>query len=144
MTPSRAQQLAIAALDHFKAVAQEAMRLVAESRVMPISGADQPPTEQGGRDFKVGCLLVPAIQASQHVAQAAALGCGQAGVGKVLPVDRADETLDRVKPVMCHFIEGNDRSKRLARLCLAEKCQLRATRRGSHMVADLVIPASGK
>lgn len=144
MTPSRAQQLAIAALDHFKAVAQEAMRLVAESRVMPISGADQPPTEQGGRDFKVGCLLVPAIQASQHVAQAAALGCGQAGVGKVLPVDRADETLDRVKPVMCHFIEGNDRSKRLARLCLAEKCQLRTTRRGSHMLADLVIPASGK
>lgn len=74
MTPSRAQQLAIAALDHFQAVAQEAMRLVAESRVMPVGGADQPLTEQGGRDFKEGCLLVPPIQASQHVTQAAALG----------------------------------------------------------------------
>ncbi|WP_246694422.1 hypothetical protein [Mesorhizobium sp. M2E.F.Ca.ET.209.01.1.1] len=61
----------------------------------------------------------------------------------VLPVDRADEPLDRLKPVTCHFIEGNNRGERLPRLRLAEKCQLRAGGR-SHMAADLVMPTGGK
>ena len=68
MTPPRAQQLAIAAIDHPQPVAHEAIRLVAKSGVMPVGGADQPRTEQGGRDFKMGCLLGAAIKASQHVA----------------------------------------------------------------------------
>ena len=68
MTPPRAQQLSIAALDHPQPVADEAIRLVAKSGVMPVGGADQPRTEQGGRDFKMGCLLGAAIKASQHVA----------------------------------------------------------------------------
>lgn len=104
MAPARAQQLAVAALDHLQAVAHEAMRLVAKSRVMPVGGADQPPAEQGGRDFKVGCLLLPAIKASQHVAKASALGRGQASVGKVLSIDRADKPLDGVEPVVRHVV----------------------------------------
>lgn len=51
--PTRAQQLAIAALNHLHTVAYETMRLVTESRVMPVGGANEPPAEQCGCDFKM-------------------------------------------------------------------------------------------
>lgn len=143
MTPSRTKQLAIAALDHLQAVAHETMRLISKSRVVPVGGADQSPTEQGGRDFKMGCLLFPAIEASQHVAEAPALGRGQAGVGKVLPVDGADEPLDGLQPVVRHVVQRYDGGERFAWLRAAKKRQLHARRR-THMKADLVTPASGQ
>lgn len=142
MAPSCAQQLAIAALNHRPAIAHEAMRLVAKTRVVPVGDADQSPTEQGGRDFKMGCLLFPAIEASQHVAKAPALGRGQAGVGKVLPVDRADEPLDGLQPFVRRVVQRYDGGERFTWLRVAEKRQLCAAR--PHMKADLVTPARGQ
>lgn len=144
MTPSRAQQLAIAALDHLQAVAHQAMRLVAKSRFVPVGGTDQPPAEQGGRDFKLGCLLLAAIETPKHVAKAPTLGYGQADVGNVLPMDRADEPLDRPEPVLRHVVERNDGGKRFARLSIAKKRELSAARRRSHVKADVVLLASGQ
>lgn len=120
------------------------MRLIPKSRVVPVGGADQSPTEQRGRDFKMGCMLFPAIEASQHVAKAPALGRGQAGVGKVLPVDRADEPLDCLQPVVRHVIERDDGGKRFAWLGVAEERQLRAARRRAHVKAGLVTSARGQ
>lgn len=111
---------------------------------MPIGRTDQPPAEQGGRDFKVGCLLFPAIEASQHMAKAPAPGRVQSGIGKVLPVDRADESLNRLKSILRHLIERNDRGERLARLSVTEKRQLRTAQRRPHVKADLVMQAGGK
>lgn len=144
MAPSRAQQLAVVALDHLQSVAHEAMRLVAKRRVLPAGGADQPPTEQSGRDFKMGCLLVAAIQASQHEAKASALGGSQASVRNVLPMDRANEPFDRLEPVVRHVVEWNDGSQRFAWLRVCEKRQLRAVRRGAHVMAHFVTLASGQ
>lgn len=144
MTPSRPQQLAIAALHHFQAVAHEAMRLVAKSRVVPVGSADQPPAEQGGRDFKMGCLLLAAIETPKHVAKPPALGHGQAGVGKVLPVNRANEPLDRLQPVLRHVVERDDGGKRLAKLSIAKKRKLSIARRRSPMKADFVVLAGGQ
>ena len=144
LTPPRAQQLAVVALDHLQSVAHEAMRLVAKRRVLPVGGANQPPTEQGGRDFKMGCLLFAAIQASQHEAKASALGRSQSSVGNVLPMDRADEPLDRLEPVVRHVVERDDGGKRFAWLRVVEKRQLRAARRRARVKTDLVMPARGQ
>lgn len=115
------------------------MRLISKSRVVPVGSTDQSPTEQGGSDFKMGCLLFPAIEASQHVAKAPALGRGQLGVRKVLPADQADEPLDGLEPVVRHVVQRDDGGERFTWLRVAEKRQLCAAR--PHMKADLVTPA---
>lgn len=78
------------------------------------------------------------------MAKAPALSRGQAGVGKVLPVDRADKSLDRLEPVVRHVIERNYGSERLARLSIVKKRQLRTARRRAYVNADLVMPARGQ
>lgn len=115
------------------------MRLIAKSRVVPVGGADQPSTEQDGRHFEMGCPLFPAIEASQHVAKATALRRGQPRVGKVLPVDRADEPLNGLQPVVRHAVQWDDGGNRFIRLGVAKNCQLRAAR--PCMEADLIMPA---
>lgn len=144
MAPSRTQQLAIAALDHSQAITHEAMRLVAESRVMPIRRAHQPLAEQSGRDFKMRCLFLPAIEASQHMAKAPALGRGQPRVGKALPVDRVDEPLDCKEAVERHVVERDDRSERFTRLLVTEKRKLRPTGRSTHVQTEVVTLVRGK
>lgn len=76
----------------------------------------------------MGCLLFPAVEASQHVAKAPPLGRSQAGVGKVLPVDRADEPFDGLETVVRHIVQRYDGGERFAWLGVAEKRQLRAAR----------------
>ncbi len=74
MPPPIAEQLAVAALDHLRAVAREAMCQVSKGRVMPVFPTDKSSAEQSRRDFKVRGLLFPAVEASQHMAQTPPLG----------------------------------------------------------------------
>lgn len=92
--PPKAQQLAVAAFDHLRTVAREAMRLVSKGRVMPVVPFDQQPTEQSRRDFKVRGLLFPAVKASQHMAQTPPLGWAQPGIGTGFAADRVNISLD--------------------------------------------------
>lgn len=94
MSPSKAQQLAVAVCDHLHAVAREATRLVSKGRVRPAFPTDKPPTEQCRRDFEVRCLLFSAVEASQHMAQTPPLGLAQPGVRMVFVADRVDKSLD--------------------------------------------------
>ena len=59
-------------------------------------------------------------------------------------MDRADEPLDRLEPVVRHVVERDDGGKGFAWLRVVEKRQLRADWRRSHVKADLVMPARGQ
>nr|WP_263490992.1 hypothetical protein [Mesorhizobium sp. CA10] len=123
----------MAALDHLQAVAHETMRLISKSRVVPVGGADQSATEQGGRD-----LLFQTIEASQHVARRRRCAAVNRASGTcclwIEPMNRS-MTCSR----SCATVERNDGGKRFAWLGFAKKRQLHAAR--PHMKADLVTPA---
>ncbi|MBZ9775202.1 hypothetical protein LB558_22060 [Mesorhizobium sp. CO1-1-8] len=73
-----------------------------------------------------------------------ALGGVQAGIGKVLPVDRANEPLNRLEPIVRHVIEWNYGSQRFAWVRIAEKGQLHGARRRWQVKADFVTLARGQ
>ena len=59
-------------------------------------------------------------------------------------MDKADEPLDRLEPVVRHVVERDNGGKGFAWLRAAEKRQLRAARRRAHVKAHLVMAARGQ
>lgn len=111
---------------------------------MPVGRTDQTSTEQGGRDLEMGCPLLPAIEATQHMAKTATLGRGQSGVWKVLPVERPEKPLESVQPIVRHLVERDNGGKRLAWPRIADEAQLHADWRDMRVEAEPVMSARGK
>lgn len=59
-------------------------------------------------------------------------------------MDRADEPLNGLQPVVRHVVQRYDGGKRFAWLRVAKKRQLHIAKRRTHVKADLIMPAHGQ